>query len=308
MKVAIVGTGTVGSTYGFTLFLSGLATEIALVNRSRSKAVGDAIDLIHGLSGYSSARIYSSTLKAVRGADIIILTAGPAMKPGETRLDLIHKTKAILRSTIEEITTYNPACILILVTNPVDVLTYLAIQYSGLHPNRVIGSGTLLDSMRLRSLLADYYAVDPSDLDVFILGEHGDSMVPIWSLATIKGIPITSFPEYDEQEMRDIFRLAKTGAQIVKARKGATQYSVALAVQTIVAAIVQDKKAVLPVSSLVNGVYGIEDTCLSLPAVVGRNGVVRVLEPPLSERETKQLKRSASVLKKLQNDSMKDKK
>ena len=303
MKVAIVGTGTIGSTYGYTLLLSGLATEIVLVNRSRAKAVGDAIDLTHGLAGTTSAKIYSSTLKGVKGADIIILTAGPAMKPGETRLDLIHKTKPILKEMIDAITMYNPTSILIMVTNPVDVLTYLAIQYSGFPANRVIGSGTVLDSMRLDSLLGDYYDVDPTDLNVMVIGEHGDSMVPVWSQASIKSIPLASMEEFDQEEMDDIFQLARTGAQIVKARKGASQYAVALAVQRIVEAIVHDKKAVLPVSSLVNGPFGIKNTCLSLPCVVGRNGVERVLPMRLDKAEEKALKASARKIKKLQNAS-----
>lgn len=304
MKVAIFGTGTVGSTYGFTLFLSDIASEIVLINRKRTKAVGDAIDLTHGLAGYSSAKVYSADLKACSDAKIVIITAGPAMKQDETRLDLIIKTKKILKDTVPVIAKYNPDCIFLLVTNPVDVLTYLTIKYSGFPYNRVIGSGTLLDSMRLQSLLSRYYDIDPSSMDTFIIGEHGDSMVPVWSLASVNGIPLTSFPEYDKREMEDIFELARKGAQIVKARKGASQYSVALAIQKIVESIFHDKKEILPVSSLISNYYGIDDVCLSLPAVVGKNGVERVLKIPLSEEEQKLLKKSANRLKQLQEKSM----
>lgn len=299
MKVAIIGTGHVGSTYAYTLFLSGIASEIALVNRTRSKALGDAIDLTHGLAGFSSSKIYSGDFRACEGARIVIVTAGPTTKKGQTRLDLVKINADVFKEIIPAIVKYNSDCILIIVTNPVDVLTYFSIKYSGFPPNRVIGSGTVLDSMRFQSLLSKYYNVNPSSVQAFIIGEHGNSMVPVWSLASIKGIPLKSFPEYHPEEMEDIFDLTRRGAYIVRQRKERTEFAVALTIHKIVEAILLDKKEILTVSSLIANYYGVNDVCLSLPAIVGRNGVERLNKIPLSEEEKKKLLSSASILKKV---------
>lgn len=296
MKVSIIGTGTVGSAFAFRLFTSGIASEIALINRSQSKALGDVADLTNALAGASKTKIYSGDYRACKGSNIIVITAGPAMKPGQTRLDLIKSNYSILKSIVSSVMEYNEDCILLLVSNPVDVLTKLAIEFSGLPAGKVIGAGTLLDSMRLRSSLSLHYNVDPTDVYTFVVGEHGDSMVPIWSIASIGGIPLTAFPEYDKQEMDDLFMMARNCAHYIKQKKGATEYGVAVAVQTIVEAIYYDKRQILPVSSLIDGFYGLENVCISVPVLVGKNGVERCFEIPISSDEKEALQKSAKIL------------
>ncbi len=296
MKVSIIGTGTVGSAFAFRLFTSGIASEIALINRSQSKALGDMADLTNALAGASKTKIYSGDYRACKNSDIVVITAGPAMKPGQTRLDLIKSNYSILKSIVSSVMEYNSDCILLLVSNPVDILTQLAIKFSGLPAGKVIGAGTLLDSMRLRSSLSIHYNVDPTDVYTFVVGEHGDSMVPIWSLAAIGGIPLTAFPEYDKEEMDDLFMMARKSAHYIKQKKGATEFGVAVAVQTIVEAIYYDKRQILPVSSLIDGYYGLKNICISVPVIVGNNGVERCFEIPISSSEKAALQDSARIL------------
>jgi L-lactate dehydrogenase len=235
------------------------------------------------------------------GADIVVITAGAPSRPGETRLDLAEKNASIFREMIPQIVRHNSEAVLVVVTNPVDVLTQLAVKLSERPINKVIGSGTVLDSARFRYLLAEHCGVDPRNVHGHIIGEHGDSEVPVWSLANIAGTRLTDYcvvcdRDCDGIPKDEIFRQVRDAAYEVITRKGATYYAVGLSVSSIVETILRDQHSVLPVSSLMQGQYGLQDVCLSLPTVVGRNGVVQVLELPLDEEELAGLRRSAEVL------------
>jgi len=298
MKVAIVGAGHVGTTIAYTLFIKGLVSEIAIVNRTREKAFGEALDMTHALAAAShSVKIYSGDYRACEGAQVIVVTAGAATVKGQSRLEIVAANAEIFGEMIPEIVKYNRDGIMLLVTNPVDVTTWLTMHYSGWPPERVIGSGTVLDCQRFQSFLSRYFNVHPANVQALIIGEHGDSMIPVWSRASICGIPLAEFPEYDRQEMEDIFDMTRRGAAMVRATKDSTQYATAMSVCRTVEAVLLDKKEVLTVSSLIQDYYGIRDVCLSMPAVVGKDGIERVLSPHLSDDERDRLIDSARILK-----------
>ena len=300
MKVSIIGGGgRVGSNAAYALQLGGLAKEIAIVDVAEEIAQGEALDLRHGASIAGSQRIYAGGYEAVAGSDIVIITAGLRRKPDESRLDLINRNVILFKGILDEVKKVKlPAgAIVLVVSNPVDILTYLAVKSLNLPPSRVIGLGTALDTVRFRSLLAEYFEVDPTDVDALILGEHGDSMVPIWSSATINGVPLCSFPNYDETEVRGIADFTKkSGAEVIRL-KGGAGYAVGLAIKQVVDAIVLDKKAILPVSSLMQGYMGINDVCFSVPTVVGRSGAEKLIVIALSDEEKSALVRSADTLR-----------
>jgi L-lactate dehydrogenase len=298
MKVAIVGAGHIGTTLAYTLFIKGLVAEIAIVNRSREKAFGEALDMTHALAAAShSVKIYSGDYRACAGAKVIVVTAGAATVKGQSRLEIVARNAEIFREMIPEIVRYNRDGIILLVTNPVDVTTWLTMRYSGWPPERVIGSGTVLDCQRFQSFLSRYFDVHPGNVNALIIGEHGDSMIPVWSRASIAGIPLKEFPEYDEQEMADIFDMTRRGAAMVRVTKDSTQYATAMSVCRTVEAVLLDKKEVLTVSTLIEDYCGIDGICLSMPSVVGANGVERVIPLQLSENEREQLIASAAILK-----------
>lgn len=298
MKVAIVGTGHIGTTLAYTLFVKGIATEIALVNRTREKAFAEALDMTHALAAVAHAvKIYSGDYRACAGAQVIVVTAGAATQSGQSRLEIVARNAEIFSEMIPAIVKHNRDGILLLVTNPVDINTWLSLRYSGFPPERVIGSGTVLDGQRFQSFLGRHFNVATGDVNAMIIGEHGNSMIPVWSGATIGGLPLQDFPEYDTEEMNDIFDMTRRGAAMVRVSKDSTQYATAMSVCRTIEAILFDKKEVLTVSSLINGPYGIEDVCLSLPSVVGKNGVERVLQPRLDDTEREQLQQSAQILK-----------
>lgn len=301
-RVAIVGVGNVGATFAYTLLLSGLAAEIVLIDENRKKAEGEAMDLNHAIHFSHPTRIWAGDFQDCAGATVTVVAAGANQKPGETRLDLVKKNAAIFRQIVPEIVRHNPEGILLIATNPVDVLTYVSLQLSGLPPQHVIGSGTILDTSRFRYLLSQHFGVDPRSVHGFIIGEHGDSEVPVWSLANIAGMRLRDFctaqgMTYDETAMEEIFRQTRDAAYHIITRKGATYYAVAAGMMRLVEAILRNQNTVLSASSLIENYYGIQDVCLSLPTVINRNGVERVLRLALSEQETTALQHSAEVLR-----------
>jgi len=309
MKVSIIGGGgRVGSNAAYALQLGGIVKEIAIVDVAAELAQGEALDLRHGASVAGSQKIYAGGYEAVAGSDIVVITAGLRRKPDESRLDLINRNVVLFKGILDEVKKVKlPAgAIVLVVSNPVDILTSLAVKALNLPPSRVIGLGTVLDTVRFRSLLAEYFEVDPTDVDALILGEHGDSMVPIWSSATINGVTLCSFPNYDETEVKGIFDFTKkSGAEVIRL-KGGAGYAVGLAIKQVVDAIVLDKKAILPVSSLMQGYMGINDVCFSVPTVVGRSGAEKLIVIALSDDEKSALIRSADTLRETLGDVMRD--
>lgn len=301
-KVTVIGAGFVGSTTAYTLMISGLVSEIVLIDINSEKAEGEVMDMNHGMPFVRPVKIYRGDYSDCSGSDIIIITAGANQKEGETRIDLVKKNTAVFKNIISEITRYNNDCILLVVTNPVDILTYITYKLSGFPKNKVIGSGTVLDSARFRYLLGDHTGVDTRNVHAYIIGEHGDTEVAAWSLANIAGIPMDSFCSEchrckDGLSKYDIYESVKNSAYEIIQKKGATYYAVALAVRRIVEAIVRDENSILTVSSLLEGQYGIDDVCLSVPTIVNRNGIDKILNVPLEEKEVSLLKKSADTLK-----------
>jgi L-lactate dehydrogenase len=301
-RVAVIGVGNVGATFAYALLLSGLTTEIVLIDVNRARAEGEAMDLNHAVPFARPTRIWAGDYTDCAGAAVTVIAAGAAQKPGETRLDLVRKNAAIFRQIVPEVARYNPNGILLIATNPVDMLTYATWKLSGLPAQRVIGSGTILDTARLRYLLSQHFGVDPRSVHAHIIGEHGDSEVPVWSLANIAGMGLSKFCaqhgcEFDRATMEDIFRQTRDAAYRIIERKGATYYAVASGLMRIVEAILRDQSTVLSVSSLIEDYYGISDVCLSLPTVVDRGGVEQVLRLELSTEEIEGLRQSAQILK-----------
>lgn len=300
MKVSIIGgAGRVGSNTAYALQIGGLVKEIAIVDVAEDVAKGEALDLRHGASVAGSQKIYSGGYEVVGGSEIIIITAGLRRKPEESRLELINRNVVLFKNILGEIQKVDllPNTIVLVVSNPVDILTYLAVNTLQLPANQVIGLGTVLDTIRFRSLLAEHFGVDPTNVNALILGEHGDSMVPIWSSATINGVPLRSFPTYNTKAVKAIFEYTKkSGAEVIRL-KGGAGYAVGLAVKTVIDAIILDKKAVLPVSSLMQGFMGINNVCFSVPTIIGRGGAEKQIEISLTKSEAAALSRSANVLK-----------
>ena len=301
-KVAIVRCGFVGSATAFALMQSELFTEMVLIDVDRDRAEGEALDIAHGMPFAGPMNIYAGDYDDAADAAIIIVTAGANQQPGETRLDLVHKNVRIFKSIIPEIARRDYQGILLVVSNPVDILTHVALKLSGMPENRVIGSGTVLDTARLKYLLGERLGVDSRSVHAFIVGEHGDSELAVWSGANVSGIPLDHFCElrgYYEHDKADewLQREVRDSAYEIIRRKGATYYGVAMAVERIVRAIVRDEHSVLPVSNLLQGQYGIDGLCMSIPAVVGRNGVEDTLEIPLSPAEREALRDSAATLR-----------
>jgi len=301
-KVAIVGTGNVGATLAYSLLNSGLANEIVLIDRNLSKAEGEAMDLNHAIPMAKPIKIYAGDYSNCFGAAITVVTAGAAQKPGETRLDLAAKNTEIVKDIILEIVKFNPQGLILIATNPVDILTYAAIKYSGLSPNRVFGSGTILDTARFRYLLSQRFEVDSRSVHAYIIGEHGDSEVPVWSLANIAGMQLNDYCFANNMgcgvaELSDIFERTRDAAYHIIERKGATFYAIASGLVRILEAILRDQSTVLSVSSLISNYYDLDNVCFSLPTVIDRGGIERVIKLKLSDEERTGLIKSARVLK-----------
>jgi len=302
-KVVVVGSGQVGATSCFTLMMSGLASTIVLIDQNTDLSEGHAMDLNHGLSFAQPARIFAGNYSDCKNADIVVVTAGAAQKPGETRLDLVRKNTEIFKDIIPKITAHEPKTLLI-VSNPVDILTHVAIKLSKYPMNRVIGSGTTLDTARFRFLLSRHYRVDPHNVHAYIIGEHGDSEVPVWSQANIAGVPLEEYlpasGKKDLAEERDeIFGKVKNAAYEIINRKGYTNFAIALAVVRIITSILRDENSVFTVSTLINNYYDISDVCLSIPTVLNMNGISKRIDIDLDEVEKHKLRASAEVLKEI---------
>ena len=307
-KIAVVGCGFVGAASAFALMESGLFSEMVLVDVNKDKAEGEALDISHGLPFARPMKIYAGDYSDTADAAIIVVTAGAGQKPGETRLDLVKKNVGIFKSMIPEIAKYNKDGILLIVANPVDVLTFAAQKLSGFPENRVFGSGTVLDTARFKFLLGEHLAVDSRSIHAFIIGEHGDSEIAAWSSANVSGVPINNFCEMrghfeHDRAMDEIAENVKNSAYRIIEKKGATYYGIAMSVRRICEAIMRDEKSILPVSTIKHGEYGIDGVALSMPAIVGRTGVEGYAPIELSESELQALQTSAATLKKVLEES-----
>ena len=299
MKVGIIGGGgIVGSAAGFALQLGGIVHEIVIVDANPDLADGQALDMLHGTAAIADQSIHAGGYEHLADADVICITAGLRRKPDESRLALINRNVALFRSILGEIKArgHRPDAIVLVVSNPVDILTYLADKELGLPRGRVIGLGTLLDTLRFRSLLAMNLKCPATQLQAMILGEHGDSMVPVWSSASVAGLPLEKYPGFTHKLGEDVFQRAKTsGAEMIKKKTGAG-FAVGVSIAEVIHAIALDSKRVLPVSTVQHGCYGLRDVAISVPTVVGRAGAERTLEIELWPKEVQGLKRSAGVL------------
>ena len=306
-KVAVIGCGFVGSSSAFALMQSGLFSEMVLIDADTKRAEGEAMDISHGISFARPMQIYAGNYNDITDAAIIVITAGANQKPDETRLDLIKKNAAIMKSIVGEIKKRDFGGILLIVSNPVDILTLIALKESGYPSNRVIGSGTVLDTGRFKYLLGEHLDVDSRSVHAFIIGEHGDSELAAWSNARIGGLKGNDFCELrghfnHEQSMKKIFENVRNSAYEIIERKHATYYGIAMAVKRICEAIVRNEKSILPVSSLMTGEYGLNDVVLSIPAVVDETGVQKVIPIELNDEELTKLKDSANILKDIAKD------
>ena len=283
---------------------SKLFSEMVLLDANTEKAEGEAMDIAHGISFAGQMKIYAGGYDDIADAAVIVVTAGANQKPNETRLDLVHKNVNIFKSIIPEIAKRDFKGILLIVANPVDILTYVAVKLSGLPENRVIGSGTVLDTARLKYALSEHLEVDSRNVHSFIIGEHGDSEIAAWSSANVSGVPLNTFCEMrghfnHEKSMEAIAEKVKNSAYEIISKKHATYYGVAMAVKRICECIVRDEKSILPVSSMMHGNYGIDDISLSMPGIVGANGIETLIPISLDETETAKLQESARMLKEI---------
>ncbi len=300
-KIAVIGAGFVGTTIAYTLVLGNIPVEIALIDINEEKASGEALDIMHGSGFLKSSSVYAGDYKDLKDTDIIIITAGVNQKVGETRLNLLKRNASIFKTIIENIKKYADNPIIIVVTNPVDILTYLTYTISGMERNRIIGSGTVLDSSRLKWLIGKETGITPQSIHAYIIGEHGDSEVPAWSRTSIAGI---NLEEYCGQTgtCSPNFKTAislkvRNAAYDVIQKKGTTYYGIALSVRRIVESILGDEHSVLTVSGIPDGEHGISGIAISLPAIIGKNGIEKILQIPYAEEELKSLIKSADTLK-----------
>lgn len=307
-KITIVGSGSVGSTIAYTLTIMGIASEIVMIDINEEKSLGEALDIRQGVPFCNPAFVYAGTYADAENSDIVIITSGLARKPGQSRLDLAQTNVNVIKSVASQIVKYAPDATYIIVSNPVDVLTYVFCKCSGIPENRVIGSGTILDTARLRARVAEYYSVSQKNVHAYVLGEHGDSSFIPWSIANISNVPITDFskavvtdeeyPNFDIDEVENYVR--KSGARVIQ-RKGATYYAVSVSVCHVCKCLLSNLDTTLTVSTMLHGEYGIDDVCLSLLTVVGNKTVNGKVMLPLNEKEIADLHKSADSLKQVIN-------
>ncbi|HJC38431.1 MAG TPA: L-lactate dehydrogenase [Candidatus Mediterraneibacter faecigallinarum] len=301
-KAAVIGCGFVGSTIAYALMQKGTFSELVLLDANHAKAEGEAMDISHGLPFAHAMDIREGDYEDIADASVVIITAGANQKPGETRLDLVQKNAAIMRSIIREVKRVKCEGILLIVSNPVDILTQVALEESGFPKERVIGSGTVLDTARLKYLVSEKLKVDSRNVHAFIVGEHGDSELAVWSCANIYGIGLEDFAKMRgysefEKEKDEIYHAVRDSAYEIIERKGATYYGIGMAAARIAESIVRDSHTVAPVSVSLNGEYGLSGLCLSIPTVIGRDGAEQILEINFSEEENRKLRESADELK-----------
>ena len=305
-KITVIGSGNVGATIAYTLTVQGIASEIIMIDLNQEKSLGEALDIRQGVSFCSPASVYAGSYADAAGSDIVVITSGMARKPGQSRLDLAQANVNIIKSIADQIVPVCPDATYVIVSNPVDVLTYVFLKHTGLPEERVIGSGTVLDTARLRARISEYYSVNQKNVHAYVLGEHGDSSFVPWSLANISNVPVETFkdalqtkdnyPEFVLDEVEEYMR--KSGARVIQ-RKGATFYAVSISVCHICKCLLSGIDTTLTVSTLLNGEYGIDDVCLSLLNVVGAKGAHAKIMLPLNEEEQAKLRNSAKVLKDL---------
>ena len=301
-KVVIIGCGFVGAACAFSIMQSGLFSEMVLIDADKAKAEGEALDISHGVPFAKPMKIYAGDYDDIKSASLVVVTAGANQKEGETRLDLVKKNISIFKSIIPEIKKQKYNGILLIVANPVDILTTVAIKLSGLPENKVLGSGTVLDTARLKYELGEHLNVDSRSVHAFIIGEHGDSEIAAWSSVNISGVPLSKFCEMrgfcgdHEAAMKKIAEDVKNSAYEIISKKRATYYGIAMSVKRICEAIIRDEKSILPVSSMMHGEYGIEGISLSMPAIVGKDGVETLVPVQLNKQESAALKKSAKTL------------
>ncbi len=304
-KITVIGSGRVGSTIAYSLTCRGLADEIVIIDIDGNRAMGEALDIRQGLSYDSACRIYAGNYEDAKDSNIVIITSGIARKPGQSRLELIQTNIAIQESIIPEITKHAPDAIYIMVSNPVDILTYSFCKLSGIPENRVIGSGAIIDTARLRSRIADYCGLEVGNIHAYIFGEHGDSGFSPWSLARIAGMHVDEYQKSVETseilttkiDIPEIEKYVRESGARVISRKGATFYAIASTVCYIVKAVVTNANTAMTVSTMMHGEYGVNDVCLSTLNIIGRNGVVGKINPSLTDEEIEKLHNSEKVLK-----------
>ncbi len=305
-KITVIGSGNVGSTIAYTIAVMGIASEIVMIDINQDKSSGEALDIRQGIPFCNPASIYAGTYADAKDSDIVVITSGVARKPGQSRLDLTQTNVNILKQIAKEIVKYAADATYIIVSNPVDILTYVFTKISGIPEERIIGSGTILDTARLRARVAEYYDVNQKNVHAYVLGEHGDSAFMPWSIANISNVPIDDYrkalvnahhyPEFDHEEVENYVR--KSGARVIE-RKGATYYAVSMSVCHICKCVLSGIDTTLTVSTMLHGEYGIDDVCLSLLNVVGRKGAHSKVILPLNEYEIQELHNSANCLKEI---------
>lgn len=298
-KVVIIGSGFVGSTAAFTIAMSDVASSVVLVDINAEKAKGEVLDISHGLPLMGSVKVRSGGFEEVRDAHVIVIAAGSSRKPGETRLDLLKKNKSIIRDITQRIMEFYNDGVILVISNPVDILTYIVQKQSGLPPSKVFGSGTMLDTLRYRCLISEYYKVNVSDVVGFMIGEHGESVVPVWSMASIRGIPLKEFDSLSGKKIAKVEieeEVRAAGARVIKF-KGATYFAIATIIGQLVKTIIKNENSVFPVSSFLDGPFGIKDVALSLPSIINSDGIQSVLEIGISTDERLKLLISAGKIK-----------
>ncbi len=299
-KITIIGAGLVGSTIAHTLMLSSLASDIVLIDINKEKTEGEVMDLRHCTPALLPVNVYPGDYSDCADSKIIIITAGIAQNPNESRLNLAQRNTEVFQSIIGQIKPYYDNSVILVVTNPVDILTYVTIKLLNRNPYKIIGSGTILDTARFRYILNEYLNVDSRNISAYIIGEHGDQSVPVWSAISVSGININNFQIENEkiakikQKIHD--EVVKSAYQIIE-RKGSTYYGIAVAIRTVVESIIRNHSGIFPVSTLMNGQYGIDDVCLSLPVIIDSSGIKKVLNLSLSTSEIQNLRNSANLLK-----------
>ncbi|WP_077213973.1 L-lactate dehydrogenase [Bacillus dakarensis] len=309
-RVALIGTGFVGSSYAFALLNQGVTEELVLIDLNKEKSEGDAMDLNHGMPfAPSQTKIWFGDYADCKDADLVVICAGANQKPGETRLDLVEKNTKIFKGIVDQIMASGFDGIFLVATNPVDILTYAVWKFSGLPKERVIGSGTILDTARFRFLLGDYFHVDTRNVHAYIIGEHGDTELPVWSHADIAGRSISKWisskEQFKQEDLEQIFLNVRDAAYHIIERKGATYYGIAMGLVRLTKAILQNENSVLTVSAYLDGDYGHNDVYIGVPAIVNRNGIRQIVQLELNEEEKSKFDHSVEVLKKIMEPVMK---
>ncbi|TLS36316.1 L-lactate dehydrogenase [Pseudalkalibacillus caeni] len=300
-RIALIGSGFVGSSYAYALLNQGLVDELVIIDQNQKKAEGDAMDLNHGMPFGSPMKIWAGTYADCKEADLVVITAGANQKPGETRLDLLNKNIKIFKEIVNNVMENQFDGIFLVATNPVDILAYATWRFSGLSAQRVIGSGTILDTARFRYLIGDKFGIDPRNVHAYIIGEHGDSELPVWSQADIGGRSILRLveeePELSRKDLDDIFIQVRDAAYHIIERKGATYYAIAMGLLRLTRAVLRNENSILTVSGLLKGEYGLEDIYIGVPAVVNKYGIREVIEIDLNDEEKSSLTQSYNKLK-----------